>query len=57
MSNIEKLLELAEKQLDQSATHDGLTNCDIIAKARAELEDLRETKRTLKLRTKEETDK
>lgn len=32
------LLRLAEKQLDQSATHDGLTNCDALAALRAALQ-------------------
>lgn len=44
---IKKLLELAEKQLDQNATHDGLTNCDVIAKARAELNGLLKTEERL----------
>lgn len=32
------LLDCATKQLDQSATHGGLTNCDMLAKARAALD-------------------
>lgn len=32
------LLAIAEKNLDQSATHDGMANCDILARARGELE-------------------
>lgn len=38
----EKLLTLAEKQLDQSATHDGLTNCNALAKAREALKQAKE---------------
>jgi hypothetical protein len=34
------LLAASEKGLDQSATHDGLTNCKTIVKARAALEEL-----------------
>lgn len=37
LANVEalaELLALAEKQLDQSATHDGITNADALAKAR-----------------------
>lgn len=32
---IKKLIALAESTIDQSVTHDGLANCDIIAAARA----------------------
>ena len=34
---LRKLEELAQAQLDQSATHDGLTNCNALAAARAAL--------------------
>jgi len=34
LTALSELLALAEKQLDQSATHDGLTNANAIAKAR-----------------------
>ena len=34
---LQNLLAIAEKQLDQSATHDGLTNCKAIADARLAL--------------------
>lgn len=37
LSALEKLLAAAEKQLDQSATHDGLTNCALLADARSAL--------------------
>jgi hypothetical protein len=32
------LLTVAERELDQSATHDGLINCDVLAQARAAIE-------------------
>jgi hypothetical protein len=34
LAALQCLAELAEKQLNQSATHDGLTNCAAIARAR-----------------------
>lgn len=35
---LENLLAVAEKQLDQSATHDGLENCDLLARTRSVIE-------------------
>jgi hypothetical protein len=37
LSTLEGLLKIAEKQLDQSATHEGLLNCQALANARAAL--------------------
>jgi hypothetical protein len=37
LSTLEGLLKIAEKQLDQSATHEGLVNCQALANARAAL--------------------
>jgi len=37
LSALEGLLKIAEKQLDQSATHEGLVNCQALANARATL--------------------
>ena len=34
LAALKRLLSLAKKQLDQSATHDGMTNCGAIAAAR-----------------------
>jgi hypothetical protein len=41
LSALEGLLKIAEKQLDQSATHEGLLNCQALANTR---ETLRKTK-------------
>jgi hypothetical protein len=35
LAALSRLVDLAAKQLDQSATHDGLGNCKAIAAARA----------------------
>lgn len=35
LSALERLLKISEKELNQSATHDGLLNCDALANARA----------------------
>jgi len=35
MTALQDLLAVAQKSLDQSATHDGLNNCDTLARARA----------------------
>lgn len=35
---LETLYNVASSQLDQSATHDGLTNCSALAEARAALQ-------------------
>lgn len=37
LSALEGLLKIAEKQLDQSATHEGLLNCQALANARETL--------------------
>jgi len=37
LSTLEGLLKIAEKQLDQSATHEGLLNCQALANAREAL--------------------
>jgi hypothetical protein len=37
LSTLEGLLKIAEKQLDQSATHKGLLNCQALANAREAL--------------------
>jgi hypothetical protein len=37
LSTLEGLLKIAEKQLDQSATHEGLVNCQALANARETL--------------------
>jgi hypothetical protein len=35
LSALERLLKISQKELDQSATHDGLVNCEALANARA----------------------
>ena len=35
LSVLEKLLQISQDELDQSATHDGLVNCEALANARA----------------------
>lgn len=35
LSALERLLQISQKELDQSATHDGLVNCEALANARA----------------------
>jgi len=37
LSTLEGLLKIAEKQFDQSATHEGLLNCQALVNARAAL--------------------
>ncbi len=34
LSALEKLLQISQDKLDQSATHDGLVNCEALANAR-----------------------
>jgi hypothetical protein len=34
LSALEKLLQISQDELDQSATHDGLVNCEALANAR-----------------------
>jgi hypothetical protein len=35
LSALERLLKISQEELDQSATHDGLVNCEALANARA----------------------
>lgn len=35
LSALERLLQISQEELDQSATHDGLVNCEALANARA----------------------
>lgn len=35
LSALERLLQISQDELDQSATHDGLINCEALANARA----------------------
>ena len=35
LSALERLLKISQKELNQSATHDGLVNCEALANARA----------------------
>ena len=34
LSALKKLLQISQDELDQSATHDGLVNCEALANAR-----------------------
>jgi ATP/maltotriose-dependent transcriptional regulator MalT len=34
LSALERLLQISQEELDQSATHDGLVNCEALANAR-----------------------